>query len=91
VTAAADDWRLQGQEAYLTEATLEWKPYTRYSESWAHDHCEFCSAKFSEAGSVASTLHEGYATPDKYRWICAACFEDFKERFRWRVLRRQAS
>ena len=66
-----DDWRLTTQEQYLKGASFVRKPYSAWSESWDHDHCEFCSAKFVEAGSPAarpdaamhdSTLHsEGYA------------------------------
>jgi hypothetical protein len=81
-----DDWRLQGQEAYLAGAELCWKPYRHYSEAWDHDHCEFCWAKFAEPGSLPEALHAGYATPDDYRWICKACFDDFCERFEWIVV-----
>jgi hypothetical protein len=79
-----NDWRLQGQEKYLKGAALSWKQYTRFSDTWEHDHCEFCWAKFMDAG-VADTLHEGYATPDNYRWICAKCFADFADLFDWTV------
>ena len=74
------DWRLQGQEKYLKGVTLERKKYVKYRDGWEHDHCEFCSAKFSlEKGD----LHEGYATEDNYRWICDTCFNDFKDLFEW--------
>jgi hypothetical protein len=79
-----DDWRLQGQERYLKGATLTFKPYSKYREGWDHDHCEFCGAKLMEPGTP-DTLHEGYATPDKYRWVCSPCFKDFKEMFEWTV------
>jgi hypothetical protein len=78
-----DDWRLQGQEEYLKGIRLFRKKYTRHSESWDHDHCEFCWAKFSEE-DYAEALHEGYATEDDYRWVCEQCFEDFKDLFDWR-------
>ncbi len=58
----------------------------RYSESWDHDHCEFCWAKFAEEILIPDSLHEGYATADNYRWICEACFEDFKDQFGWRLI-----
>ena len=80
------DWRLQGQEQYLRGATLIWKRYARYSKQWEHDHCEFCWAEFAEATVVGDALHEGYATPDNYRWICQNCFSDFKDRFAWRLV-----
>jgi hypothetical protein len=78
-----DDWRLQSQEKYLKGATLSWKQYARPSESWDHDHCEFCWDKFMDPDS-ADTLHEGYATADN-RWICPRCFEDFVDLFDWVV------
>ncbi len=85
-----NDWRLQGQETYLKGIPLWWKRYTRYSESWEHDHCEFCWAKFME-GDDPDVLHEGYATEDNYRWICGQCFEDFKDLFGWEVMRAKGS
>jgi len=30
-------------------------------------------------------LTEGYCTEDEYRWVCGTCFEDFRERFEWRL------
>ena len=98
------DWRLgRGQERYLQGATLVRKPYRVWSETWEHDHCEFCWAKFvdpafSEAHAQLvrdepTVLTEGYAAlgtgphgEDEYHWICAACFEDFRARFGWRVV-----
>ena len=41
-----DDWRLTTQEEYLSGATLVRKPYRVWSETWEHDHCAFCWAKF---------------------------------------------
>ncbi|MDR1162828.1 MAG: hypothetical protein LBM17_03195 [Candidatus Accumulibacter sp.] len=78
-----EDWRLQGQEEYLQNAILERKRYRRYSQSWDHDHCEFCWEKFSL--EIPGALQVGYATTDNDRWICDACFEDFKSRFNWTV------
>src|SRR5882762_3844058 len=46
---ADDDWRLDGgEEEYLTGATLVWKPYRVWSETWEHDHCVFCWTKFMD-------------------------------------------
>ena len=85
MSVAENDWRLQGQERYLRGATLSRKPYRRYSKGWDHDHCEFCGAKFGEPDLMPDALHEGYATPDNYRWICVAWFEDFRDRFEWQI------
>lgn len=89
--SSGEDWRLQGQEAYLKGATFQWRTYVRYSETWRHDHCEFCGAEFAEPGTTSGALTEGYSTPDNYRWVCAQCFADFKERFCWRVHNHLAS
>jgi hypothetical protein len=93
------DWRLMGQEAYLKEAALVRKPYRAYSETWDHDHCEFCGVTFIDpTRSDADRKHgeevltEGYATTAEhprgadYYWICPKCFDDFAERFRWRAV-----
>jgi hypothetical protein len=81
----SNDWRLDNQQTYLQGVTLIWKRYSRPSETWDHDHCEFCWAKFME-GDAPDALHEGYTTEDNKRWICKGCFEDFKEMFKWRVI-----
>jgi len=77
-----DDWRLRGQEKYLSGVSLFRRKYRRYSETWDHDHCAFCWATFSE---MDEDLHEGYTTDDEYHWICAPCYEDFREQFHWQV------
>ena len=77
------DWRLQGQERYLQGVALSKQTYKKYREGWEHDHCEFCGAKFSEQ---PEDLHVGYATADRYRWICENCFRDFRDMFQWTVV-----
>jgi hypothetical protein len=77
-----NDWRLQGQEKYLTGVTLVLKQYQPYREGWDHDHCAFCWQKFS---LNAKDLHEGYATEDNYHWICVPCFNEFKSLFGWQL------
>ncbi len=95
------DWRLLGQESYLQEAELTRKPYRAKSETSEHDHCAFCWTKlmdpnFSEThrqhiadhpdatteGYTSTAAHERGA---EYHWICPACFDDFSERFAWRL------
>jgi hypothetical protein len=78
-----DDWRLQGQERYLQGIKLSLKPYQPQSSSNDHDHCEFCYTKFSNNLS-APDLREGYSTDDRYRWVCAKCYSDFKAKFQWK-------
>lgn len=76
------DWRLQGQEKYLRGAVLQWLRYSPARSNWEHDHCEFCGVEFTAEG-LDDTLREGFATTDRYRWICPTCFEDFRARFGW--------
>ena len=76
------DWRLQGQEKYLSGVRLSKAVYRKRRQDWDHDHCEFCCAKFSER---EEDLNEGYTTDAGYHWICERCYEDFKTRFKWQV------
>lgn len=79
------DWRLQGQERYMTGLAFRFAKYRKPSATWDHDHCEFCGTKFMEE-DYSEVLHEGYTTEDEYRWVCPQCFEDFKERFQWSMV-----
>ena len=77
-----DDWRRQGQETYLNGLTLARLKYQVHSPKSDHEHCEFCFAKISEG---PDDLHEGYASDDKYRWVCDDCFSDFRDEMDWKV------
>ena len=81
-----DDWRRQGQEKYLSGVILVHRPYRQNptNPEWDHDHCAFCWAKFSPANDP-DIIKEGYATEDDYHWICPACYEDFRDEFKWTV------
>src|SRR5258708_1625205 len=80
------DWRLTNQGTYLTGVTLHRRLYFFWSESWEHDHCEFCWRKFLVPGDVAMdfSTNEGWTTDDERRWVCDGCFADFKSRFHWK-------
>jgi hypothetical protein len=80
---AADDWRRQGQERYLSGVILYKRNYRLYSPTWNHDHCEFCGATFS---LYEGDLKKGYSTEDCYHWICYPCFEDFRYEYNWQVI-----
>ena len=96
------DWRLTNQESYLQGAELIYKRYRARSETWEHEHCAFCWGKlmdpdFSEThrqhiAEHPDVLTEGYTTLAShkqgadYHWICKPCFDDFAERFQWRVV-----
>ncbi|HEX3510359.1 MAG TPA: hypothetical protein VHT27_04585 [Solirubrobacteraceae bacterium] len=102
MTREPDDWRLTGQQRYLQVATLEWKRYHAWSETWEHDHCEFCWAKFMDPDfspdhrrhieEHPDVLTEGYATTAEhergadYHWVCKRCFDDFNDLFEWKVV-----
>jgi hypothetical protein len=86
-TAADDDWRLKNQASYLAGRTLVWARWTPYREGWDHDHCEFCWDEISDRPVDEHTRYNaGWVTADDhYHWICPRCFEDFDERFAWKV------
>jgi hypothetical protein len=97
--AQPDDWRRMGQEHSLIPGTrFAWKSYQAPRADWDHDHCSMCQDKFmvpadSNAAESVSTqrdvLTAGYATTasfargEGYEWVCATCYEDFAEEFRW--------
>ena len=70
---------------------MRFKRYTQRSESWEHDHCVTCWAKFAD-WEGAEILHEGYATTDSYDkgadydWVCAKCFDELKDDLDWTVV-----
>lgn len=77
------EWRLQGQEKYLLGKALFYKKYADNLTTTDHDHCEFCSKKFSVI--IHDCLTEGYTTFDNYHWICENCYRDFKNDFKWTI------
>ena len=77
------DWRFQGQQKYLLAKTLVFKSYSERKTATHHDHCEFCSEKFSD--TIPDCLNNGYTTTDDYHWICTKCYLDFNEEFKWTV------
>ena len=77
-----NDSRLLPSHECLQGLTLVHQPWKPANPKNNHDHCEFCWNKFSY---YADCLHTGYSTEDCESWICEVCFEDFKERFQWRV------
>ncbi len=77
-----DDWRLGGQERYLSNVELKkMTPNEIQSKSdlW-HDHCDFCWEKITNKYDK-----NAYTTLDEYHWICEECFNDFKDKFKWTV------
>ena len=74
------DWRLTNQIDYLKDKLLKHVNFKRYSDSWDHEHCEFCFEKFNDE------TKKGYCTLDNYHWICEKCFDDFKDMFNWKMV-----
>lgn len=77
-----EDWRI------LPWHKEKWSGIVLRYRHWAavgrndHDHCAFCWDKFA---ADEGCLHEGYCTETGSDWICKVCYNDFKERFGWRV------
>src|ERR687897_1942023 len=81
--AADDDWRIQALEerhAYLHGQRLTWIAWSSDDPACDHDHCEFCWQKF---GPFEDAVGAGWVTDDDEVWICAACANDFRDRFGW--------
>lgn len=83
-----EQWRLDNA-GHLKGLRLEFRRYKAWSESWDHDHCAACNAKFAETDGL-DIQHEGYATGDdypkkgaQYEWVCQKCFDDLKDRLGW--------
>ena len=77
-----NDWRFLPRHEQLTGVALIRQPWKPVNPRNDHDHCEFCWDKFA---NYDGCLHEGYSTEDRESWICDVCFQDFKERFQWKV------
>ena len=80
-----NEWRLTNQLSYMRAATLTWRVYEPPSESWDHDHCEFCFVKFLPPPVPEGTESAGYVTLDGGRWVCKRCYDDFQFLFEWCV------
>jgi hypothetical protein len=81
-----NDWRLQGQEAFLFGVTLYWRTWRETRPGWDHDHCEFCRSKFMDRDDVQDILRDGYTTEGDYRWVCAFCASDFANRLKFKLI-----
>lgn len=87
MTASDDDWRLRGQETYLAGRTLAWRSWTSPRPDWDHDHCDFCWDEISDRPVDEHVRYNSawVTSDDTYHWICPECFEDFRQRFAWKV------
>jgi hypothetical protein len=88
-TGTDKQWRIDNA-SHLKRVRLQLRRYTPWSESWDHDHCAACGAKFAEFKGP-DILHEGYATAEDYpkgagyEWVCSACVADLKDDLGWIV------
>jgi hypothetical protein len=76
---------------HLKGLRLQFCRYTQPSDTWDHDHCAGCNAKFAEF-EAPDILHHGYTTCDdyvhgpEYDWICETCFQDLRQDMQWTVV-----
>jgi hypothetical protein len=75
-----NDWRLTNQMDFLYEKPLIHVHFQKDSDTWDHEHCEFCMETINDNTKMS------YCTLDHYHWICEDCFNDFKEMFKWTVV-----
>ena len=76
---------------HLVGAVLRWKRYRRWNAPLLIGRCEFCESPFTEGGahgliSGYSVVGGGPAGQDDYCWICAICYENWRDHFCWTVL-----
>jgi hypothetical protein len=76
---------------HLIGAFLRWKRYRRWTTSQAVGSCELCDAPFTEGGEPGlnagySVVGGGPAGQDDFCWVCAICFEMWRDHFDWTVL-----
>ena len=76
------DWRLVNQEKYLKNKTIV-KAVFYESNDCDHTHCAFCWEKFSRH---AGSINHGYRVINGPWWICEKCYNDFKDRFGWKLV-----
>ena len=77
-----EDWRILPWHGEKFTGLTLFRRLWKATPDNDHDHCVFCWDKFAEYDGCR---HEGYCTEDGMDWICEVCFDDFKERFGWRV------
>jgi hypothetical protein len=86
------DWRLEHLETqpFLRGVSFVRKPYRQYRPGWDHDHCAACWTTLAESGVEGDdVVHEGYATTAAfvrgadYEWVCAPCFQLFRDEMGW--------
>lgn len=66
--------------SHLRNKTFIKSRFEQWSDSWDHEHCQFCWKSNSQFNSIP-----GYYTLDKYYWVCEECFSDYNDVLNLRV------
>lgn len=80
------------QEAdWLRETAWRWVLWRAPHPGWDHDHCFFCNAHICDKPEHRGVLRECWRhdypdDPGNYDSVCASCFDELREKFRWVVL-----
>ena len=81
------DWRLELYAGQLNRKTFHLEKFVSTATN-DHEHCVFCMQKITDL-AIADADTEGYCTVDlktgRSSWICKNCFDEFKERFHFKV------
>ncbi|HET9802681.1 MAG TPA: hypothetical protein VFP96_05555, partial [Candidatus Acidoferrum sp.] len=59
--------------------------YKSQNQTWEHEHCVGCWAKFMENGPTEALL-AGYVTVDGDNWICPNCFDELHDEMDWTLI-----
>lgn len=79
-----NDWRLNGQEEIVMNAELKKETFNHNG----HEHCIFCWHKFMKHSEYQKNCsNHGYCTIDEKYWICDNCYNDFKNLFKWKLVK----
>ena len=75
----------------LVGATLLWKRHRHWTAARLRGQCRLCGARFAEGGTPSlnsgySVVGGGPAGQDDYYWVCAVCYEMWRDHFCWTVL-----
>lgn len=79
------------QVDWLRDAVWQWSVWSPPQPDWDHDHCFFCQVHFCDKPDCRTGLRECWHSEllneeqGSYETVCAACFEQFKETFRWKA------
>ena len=68
------------RKPYLRNKVLTWLTFPSKPDPNYHDHCELCWDRFSQH---SADQHAGYYEHSEKIWICADCYDKYKELFGW--------